>query len=153
MTTNEQIYKKYLSELKMDLINRYESTNRKATGKYADDITEEITSTRMTLYGADHSFFVERGRGKGKRPPTRVIEHWIEHKQGLPKEFYEKKKQFAFLIARKIGEQGTQGSDVLETVVQDFFNNKLYKLLEELGEVYTYRITNDIVNYFKNRIR
>ncbi len=113
----------------------------------------EVTETRMTLYGAGHSAFVERGRRAGAFPPRKAIMEWIEVKQGLPSVFKEKKEQFAFLIARKIAREGTQGSDVIESVIQEWIKNTMPKLLNELGQAYLVQIENDIVPLLKKMTR
>lgn len=149
MTSNEEIYQKYLDELTKEILFRYNSEGRKASGKFEDEIESVTTETSMRLVGAPHSPFVEKGRGPGRFPPVKAIEDWIESKQGLPAIFKEKKKQFAFLIGRKIAQQGTKGSDILESVIQEFVDKKLFKMLDELGDVYAVRIQNDIVRLIK----
>ncbi len=80
-----------------------------ATGALADSIYYEVIDTpqgpalqrSMAFYGD----FIEDGRGKGKQPPSRAIEEWIvERNITIPKGFTL--KSLAFVIARKIGEQG-----------------------------------------------
>lgn len=149
MNTNEQIYQRYLNDLKGKIIQRYESSGRRASGKFSDEIHTETSETKMTLYGAEHSVFVEKGRRSGAFPPRKAIIEWIEVKQGLPPIFKEKKEQFAFLIARKIAEQGTQGSNILESIIQEWVSNTMPKMLNELGAKYLIQIENDIVGLLK----
>lgn len=150
MDTNEQIYVRYLTELKEEIIKRYLESGRKATGKFEEELEEDIKGNHMQLLGSPHSFYMEKGRAPGKFPPRKNIEEWIDKKEGLPSVFKEKKKQFAFLIARKIAREGTKGSDVLESIIQEFVDKKLFKMLEELGDVYAVRIQNDVVRLIKS---
>lgn len=149
MKSNEEIYRKYVDELRDEIVNRYLSQNRKASGKFQDEIESEISNLSVKLFGAPHSVFVEKGRGPGKFPPVKVIEDWIEVKQGLPTVFKERKKQFAYLIARKIAREGTDGSDILESSIQNFVEKRLWKLMDELGDAYAVRLQNDIVPLIK----
>lgn len=149
MISNEEIYQKYLDELTKEILFRYNSQGRKASGGFEKEIESVTTETSMKLIGVPYAPFVEKGRGPGRFPPVKAIEDWIEVKQGLPAIFKEKKKQFAFLIGRKIAQQGTDGSDILESVIQEFVDNKLFTMLDELGDVYAVRIQNDIVRLIK----
>ncbi len=153
MDAKRAIYEGYLFALQKLLISSYESSGRKASGKFAEGMCTEVTDTRMTLYGASHSVFVERGRSAGAFPPRKAIMEWIEVKQGLPSVFKEKKEQFAFLIARKIAREGTRGSDVVESVIQEWIKNTMPKLLNELGQAYLVQIENDIVPLLKKMTR
>ncbi len=120
MDAKRAIYEGYLFALQKLLISSYEQSGRKASGRFAEGMHTEVTETRMTLYGAGHSAFVE------------------------------KKEQFAFLIARKIAREGTQGSDVIENVLQNWIANTMPKLLNELGQAYLVQIENDIVPLLKS---
>lgn len=150
MNFNEEIYQKYLSELKEAILKRYHASGRKASGRFESEMEEEVTDTSMRLSGSPHSYFVEKGRNAGKFPPRKAIEEWIDKKEGLPAIFREKKKSFAFLIARKIAQQGTDGSDILESEIQEFMEKKLFKMLDELGDAYAVRIQNDVVRLIKS---
>ncbi len=53
---------------------------------------------------------VELGRGAGKRqPPSSALELWVRRKLGVPD---NRVKSVAFLIARKIGRQGTKAVEM-----------------------------------------
>ena len=85
---------------------------------------------------------MEKGRGPGGFPPLKTIEEWIETKRGLPAIFLEKKKQFAYLIARKIANEGIDvpnehnAGNVISDVVTLFLGEYLYELFDEIGEEY-----------------
>ncbi len=149
MESNEQIYLKYLDVLKTGILDAYERSGRKASGDYGEELSTETTETSMALYGASHSVYVEKGREPGKFPPINAIKDWIDVKQGLPAVFREKKDQYAFLIARKIANEGTNGTNILEAVFQDFIDKELPTMLDELGQAYYVRIQNEIVSLIK----
>lgn len=149
MSSNEEIYKKYLSDLKSRIIQSYIDSGRKATGAFQDEIEEQVSEKGGAILGAPHSFFMEKGRGPGGWPPRKAIENWIDKKEGLPSIFKEKKDQFVFLISRKIALEGTKGSDVMESVIQDWVDKDMWTMLKEIGNEYAFRIYNDVVRLIK----
>jgi hypothetical protein len=44
------------------------------------------------------------GRRPGRQPPSTALETWVQQKLGIPP---EKAKQIAFVVSRKIGQQGS----------------------------------------------
>lgn len=78
--------------------------------------------------------YVEYGRRAGKMPPISAIEKWIEIKPILPRPMKNGKlptsKQLAYLIARKIGLEGTKGRNILSERV-DNANMVFMRLIEE----------------------
>lgn len=155
MNSQEQIYSKYLEALRLKLIAKYIELGLKASGEYEEALEAEVSPNKLIMWGAGHANFMENGRSAGRFPPIRVIEDWIETKQGLPAIFKEKKKQFAFLIARKIATEGIQVPNehnkgkVVSDVVDDFLANDIDEMLLELGEVFLARIKVDILKIFK----
>lgn len=155
MKTNEEVYRKYLEILRLKLIKKYDDLGLRASGKYADELEASVLPNKLIMYGSSHSQFMELGRNPGRFPPIKSILEWIENKQGIPDIFKEKKKQYAFLIARKIANEGIKVPNqfnkgkVIEDVVNDFLANDIDKLLLELGDVFLARIKVDILNIFK----
>ncbi len=151
----EVIYAKYLEQLRLKLIAKYDELGLRASGKYADELEAEVKPNKLIMYGADHSYFIEHGRREGKFPPRQDMLDWIETKRGLPTIFREKKKQFAFIIARKIAKEGIKVPNefnkgkAISAVVDDFLANDIAKMLEELGDVFLASIKVDILNLFK----
>lgn len=148
------IYTEYLERFKKDLIANYDKLGLRASGKFAESLNYEIKGEKLTMYGSHHSLYMENGRGAGGFPPLRAIEEWIEVKQGLPAIFVEKKKQFAFIIARKIANEGIKVPNkynegkVISDVVTLYMGEYLYKMLDDIGEEYMREV--DFVSDFKN---
>ena len=149
MISNEDIYKKYMSDLKQRILDSYHQSGKEATGKFAEEIEEEVDGNHMKLWGAPHSYFMEKGRGPGGWPPRKAIEEWIDKKPGLPSIFREKKNQFVYLISRKIAREGTKGGDVLEHVIQEWVEKDFWIMIKELRGEYAVRIQNDVVNLIR----
>ncbi len=150
----QAIYISYLERFKKDLVANYDKLGLRASGKFEEGLEYEVKGDKLTMHGAGHSIFMEYGRGPGGFPPLKAIEEWIETKKGLPAIFVEKKKQFAFLIARKIAREGTKvpnkynDGKVISDVVILYLGEYLYKLLDEVGEEYMRQV--DFESDFKN---
>ena len=151
------IYTDYLERFKKDLIKSYDEMGLRASGKFAEGLHYEIKGNKLTMYGPKHSIFMENGRGPGGFPPLKAIEEWIENKKGLPAIFVEKKKQFAFVIARKIAREGIHvpnaynGGRVISDVAVLYLGEYLYKLLDEVGEEFMREV--DFESDFRNILK
>lgn len=156
--TKEQreIYEKFLERLRLKFIKKYDELGLRASGDFESSLEPEVTKSAMTMWGAGHSYFMEHGRRAGGWPPRKAIEDWIDVKQGLPAIFKEKKKQYAFLIARKIAKEGIKvpnehnAGKVIDDVVRDFLANDIYEMLQELGDVWLSQIKADVVGILQN---
>lgn len=155
MESQEQVYHSYLEKLRLKLISKYDELGLRASGDYADALEGSVQGNKIVMFGAKHSEYLEHGRTSGKFPPIKMIEDWIDIKPGLPSIFREKKKQFAFLIARKIATEGIKVPNqynkgkVIADVVDSFLANDIEEMLEELGNVFLARIKVDILQIFK----
>ena len=155
MESQEQVYHKYLESLRLKLIAKYDELGLRASGSYAEELEGSVQGNKIIMYGANHSEYLEHGRTSGKFPPISKIEDWIDIKPGLPSIFREKKKQFAFLIARKIANEGIKVPNeynkgkVISDVVDSFLANDIEQMLDELGNVFLARIKVDILQIFK----
>ena len=89
----------------------------------------------------DYWYFVENGRRAGKFPPINKIEEWIKVKPVIPRAkngYLPTEKQLAFLIARKIAREGTEGKHTFKNVVDELNNEMLMSIkqaiLEDMGD-------------------
>jgi hypothetical protein len=100
-----------------------------ASGRLADSIDYVVTGSRLTIRGNDYIYYLENGRRPGKRPPKDVIRKWIDDKGIVPRDNISK-DSLAFLIARKMGEEGSTiykagGSDLVSGIFNDQFVDSL----------------------------
>jgi hypothetical protein len=100
-----------------------------ASGRLADSIDYVVTGSKLTIRGDDYIYYLENGRKPGKRPPKDVIRKWIEDKGIVPRDNISK-DSLAFLIARKMGQEGTTiykagGSDLVSGIFNDQFVDSL----------------------------
>lgn len=91
----------------------------KATSTTANSITVEKKG-EAHYHAGPHvasAYWLEHGRNPGKQPPKDAILDWMKVKGiRLPE---KEAKQVAFLIARKIGQQGTKAQPFVSPVAKD----------------------------------
>ncbi len=155
MNSEEVLYLEYLERLRTKLIAKYDELGLRASGNFEESLERQVKKNTLTLWGAYHSQFMEDGRDSGGFPPIKRIEDWIEVKRGLPDAFKENKRQFAFIIARKIAEEGItvpnkyNKGEIISAVVNNFLAKDIYEMLEKLGVLWSSRITSDVVQLLK----
>ena len=135
-----------MEEMAIAIRNEYQDNlirnDRIASGDLLNNIEYEVTrgDFTYTIYVKmkDYWYYVENGRKAGKMPPIDNILNWIRVKPVLPRPNAEGKlptpQQLAFLIARKIGEEGTQGTQDLRKAtdtIWDTFEDRLYEAIDE----------------------
>ena len=135
-----------MEEMAIAIRNEYQDNlirnDRIASGNLLNNIEYEVTrgDFTYTIYVKmrDYWYYVENGRKAGKWPPIQNILDWIKIKPVLPRPNAEGKlptpQQLAFLIARKIGEEGTQGTQDLRKAtdtIWDTFEDRLYEAIDE----------------------
>ena len=135
-----------MEEMAIAIRNEYQDNlirnDRIASGDLLNNIEYEVTrgDFTYTIYVKmkDYWYYVENGRKAGKWPPIDNILKWITVKPVLPRPNAEGKlptpQQLAFLIARKIGEEGTEGTQDLRKAtdtIWDTFEDRLYEAIDE----------------------
>jgi hypothetical protein len=130
-----------------DVIAGIRSRIPNVTGQSSQSLGYRIDASGLTIYSSMKYFTVlETGRKPGKRPPVSVIEQWIKEK---PIASDISTKSLAFLIARKIGEEGSllyrQGGK--SGVISDSINEKVIqeKLIDSLSETFRDYIINEFI--------
>ena len=135
-----------MEEMAIAIRNEYQDNlirnDRIASGDLLNNIEYEVTrgDFTYTIYVKmkDYWYYVENGRKAGKWPPIDNILNWVKIKPVLPRPNAEGKlptpQQLAFLIARKIGEEGTEGTQDLRKAtdtIWDTFEDRLYEAIDE----------------------
>lgn len=93
----------------------------------------ENTSFSVSIGLEEYWKFVENGRGPGKFPPIDKIREWIEIKPVIPQAYNGKLptvNQLAFLIARKIALEGTEGTNFFSRT-QESINEQFLQDIED----------------------
>lgn len=125
----KELYKRKLTDKEINasykLLNSVETVVRRNDDEFV-----------VTIHLEDYWIYVENGRGPGKFPPIDKILEWIRVKPITPysdsRGRLPTEEQLAFLIARKIAEQGTEGRKVLFETVDELNRHYLPKLQQSL---------------------
>lgn len=121
------LYKQKLTEKEINasykLLNSVETTVKRGDDTFTVSINLE-----------DYWIYVENGRGPGKFPPIDKILEWIRVKPVIPytdsRGRLPTEESLAFLISRKIAEQGTEPRRVLAETITEL-NNYYLPLLKQ----------------------
>ena len=127
----EAFNKKYMDNLQRD--------DRLASRNLINSISTEIEfdgeTITVVLNVADYYWFTENGRNAGKFPPIDKIIQWIKDKPIIPREDSNGRlpteKQLAFLIGRKIANEGYEGKPSLSNSIDEL--NPMYEKRLELA--------------------
>lgn len=138
--------KRVLEEFAIEVRNKYQDNlienNRIASGNLLNTVEYKVKSGNnsysVVLNLQDYWWYVENGRRSGKYPPIDNILNWIKIKPILPKPNDKGKlptpEQLAFLISRKIADEGTEGTKDLTSAINDIYNvfrEKIYMAISK----------------------
>ena len=140
----QTVLEQYAQQLVAQYRENLTQGKRNASSKLADTVKAEVKveetviSVELTLQ--DYWYYVDHGRKAGKMPPIGKIEEWVKVKPVTPRPFGKSGKriptprQLAFLIARKIGREGTKGTHDLRNasdMTYDAFKARLEQAIAE----------------------
>jgi hypothetical protein len=111
------------------LVEGLNENNSNASGALNESIalTMKSNGEGFIVDALDYWGAVDGGRRAGKRPPITAIEQWLRYPNvrdkmrfgASDKAFGDKeRKALAFMIARKIGREGTKGNNFFKNVVE-----------------------------------
>lgn len=142
-----------LAQYAQAITDRYkqnlESSGRRASGELISSVNSKVTVNgneyAIELNLEDYWYYVENGRGAGRFPPPDKILQWIKVKPILPTPMSNGKlpteKQLAFLIGRKIANEGFEGTHDLdntmkevdyEQIIQDALDMDMMEYVDEI---------------------
>lgn len=121
-----------LGEFAVELRNRYQDNlirdNKIATGNLLNSIDYKVDyndrAIWVELHLEDYYKWVENGRGPGKFPPPDKILEWIRIKPVIPDDRGGRlptEQQLAYLIGKKIAEQGIEPGNQLHNAMDDIY--------------------------------
>jgi hypothetical protein len=99
-----------IENIKLDAASKQQ---RIPVNSFRTEITESATEISGKIYAAHYFRYLVLGRGPGKMPPREKIEEWVEKNPDVLAFFKTifkniTSKSLAYIIARKIGREGTQ---------------------------------------------
>lgn len=158
---SNEVLSEFLATLDEYAEKAKELYKRKLTDKGINASYKLLNSVETTVKRGDDTFtvtinlepywiYVENGRKAGRFPPIDKILEWIRVKPITPysdsRGRLPTEEQLAFLIARKIAEQGTEPKRVLAETVSEL-NNYYLPLLKQSLERDFARFESEIVSY------
>lgn len=142
-------FQQEIENLKIDLIKKYNDLGMKASGEWERQLEYFIKYTeKMVLveyFGLNYTEYLTKGRKGGAFPPINAIRKWIDDKGITPKDKISK-DSLAFLIARKIAQEGTRyfkqgGTDLIDGVITQ---ERINTIAEAYGRSILTKFTLDI---------
>ena len=116
------------------------NSGHNATGKLASTASFNVEVSgeeiNVTIHLEDYYRYIEEGRRPGRFPPVDAILGWIQAKNIMPREINGKlptEQQLAYLIGRKIAEQGIEGTHDLanaQDTAKSQFENEIKEALK-----------------------
>ena len=136
-----EILEKYKDTIVAQLKNRIASDGKIATGDLQKSISGIIEGNSISIYASEYWYVVNYGRKPGsKMPPIRPILEWMKIK-GITESTTKKTKSLAWVIAKKIGDEGIPGTNFFwETI-----NSIVPLITKDIEESYLKDI-NDQIN-------
>jgi hypothetical protein len=147
----ERVTEELRNNIRNKKVTRYGAVN--ASGSLAKSVRYEVVGGSLRVFAWDYIYNLEYGRGPTKKNGDgelkRAIIKWIEVKNITPRDNISK-DSLAFLIARKIHEQGTEiykqgGTDLVSSI----FN---VGLVEEVNGMLTEQFTQTVVDSFRSAV-
>ena len=147
----------WIDKAQIDLIAKYNQLGLRASGNFEKQLEGDYEVTedgyKVTIKGADYTYFLENGRKPNKNQdklkgfawfaskPTGFIYEWCQNK-GID-------TKFAFPIARNIGEFGYKAPNGGGFVSDIFTNKRIDELVQSVGIGYLDSVSSKIINEFK----
>lgn len=116
------IGKEFLGEYRVELLSRSLSQSAALADSMFPQIIADPHALHLAIGLAGYWYYVEYGRRPGKQPPIDAMEAWINKTGMVPYPDENGKtpsvRSLAFLIARKIGREGTKGKGIIHDIVE-----------------------------------
>jgi hypothetical protein len=106
----QKVLDRIIENIKLDAASK---NQRIPVNSFRTEVTENEAEVSGKIYAAHYFRYLVLGRGPGKMPPREKIEEWVEKNPDILAFFKTifkniTSKSLAYIIARKIGREGTQ---------------------------------------------
>lgn len=122
----------FIAEYRAILHERSLSQSDELPGSMQAEIIEDDHALNLAIVLAGYWYFVERGRGPGKQPPLQNIADWVERTGIAALANTDGKnisvRSLAFLIARKIGREGTAGKHIVNDIIANNYERWIIRI-------------------------
>ncbi len=154
MTTIEVLQEEFES-IKAELVQRYNELGMKSSGLWESELEISIdgdeSKSSSKVLGLNYTEQLVLGRKPGKFPPIKAIEQWIQDKGIAAIGKNISTSSLAFLIARKIAQEGTNyfkqgGTDLVESVITP---ERIQSIIDRVKEINVVTMTNGLIEKLK----
>lgn len=136
-----------LVDLCREELRQYDATGSLSNFTYHINLNGSYFELIFSLQ--DYYYYVEYGRRAGKQPPIEAIEEWIRVKPIIPYAVNGKvpdTRQLAFLIARKIGREGTEGKKPLTNAM---YSDTAENIIQEIKQAFANQVNDYLIEQIK----
>jgi hypothetical protein len=152
----QRVLAEYGEAIRNEYYNNLVDSDRWASGNLLNSIEFEVirdgNTFKVNLNLAHYWKYLEEGT-KPHFPPVSAIQKWVEIKPVLPRPMSNGKlptsKQLAFLIARKISVEGTEGSHDLQKSSQTISEQYREKIIEAFTQDVQDAMDGYVIEFFK----
>lgn len=147
----EDVLREEFDLIVQELKAKHIALGMKASGQWLESLEVEAYETGAKIWGEDYTEYLVNGREPGKFPPIDAIKKWIEDK-GIVSDIPV--SSLAFLIARKIANEGTEyfkqgGTDLIDAVITP---ERTQEIIDRIGADMTLRLVDIIDRKFKEAV-
>lgn len=136
-----------LVDLCREELRQYDATGSLSNFTYHINLNGSYFELIFSLQ--DYYYYLEYGRRAGKQPPIEAIEEWIRVKPIIPYAVNGKvpdTRQLAFLIARKIGRDGTEGKKPLTNAM---YSDTAENIIQEIKQAFANQVNDYLIEQIK----
>ena len=141
---NDNILRVEMEKLRNEIIEVYNNSGKRVTGQFEEGLLIEYQPNKANLSG--FSYLGGRPAG-GKMPPIQAIEKWIRDKGISAIEKKISVSSLAYLIARKIGREGTKKENNLAIYSQVVTPERIDEILGKINSLNVSKFIADIESY------
>ncbi len=137
---NDRIIKEEFEAIKADIIALYNAGGKRTSGEFENGLQVDYRTDGATLSG----YVYLSGRIAGKQPPTKAIEDWLIQKGIQPIEEKMKISTLAYLIARKIGQKGTNKENHQYVYDEVITPERIQSILDRITKINVTAFINEV---------
>lgn len=138
METSKHILEKEIEILIEDIIKVYEDSGKRTTGEFIEGLSYITKDNKVELWG--YSYLA--GRPKGKMPPVKEIETWINNK-GITSLDLDS-SGLAWAIAKKIAKEGTDDESHLAIYEEVLTPKRMDSIIKKVSEFHTQNFIEEV---------
>lgn len=128
---NQKILVEEMESIKVDILTVYNASGKRTSGEFERGLELKFEPEKSTLLGYEYL----AGRREGKMPPIKAIEDWLNAKGIKPIEDKMTVSSLAFLIARKIAQEGTRKESQLQIYKQVITPQRIQDIMTKITQI------------------